>query len=112
MAKVQHFYAGWNRIGDAHNPDVVLHGVSAEHAIDYIVGEIAHVGDWVATKKNAHAYTQAWEEAQDWDIPELERDAELHGGVGGHRSVHVDGYDYWVIPCFAEHCDQINSKEK
>lgn len=111
---VQHWVAGWNQIGHAHNPDVVLHGVSAEHAIDYIAGEIAHVGDFAASEFGGREYSQAWNEVQDWNTPEgiaeLEQNAALHGGCGGHRSVHVDGYDYWVIPCGDPNCDQIKEK--
>lgn len=109
---VQPWEAGWNLRGCLPEPGIVLHGASVEHAADYITGEIAQAGDWSATEVGARAYTKAWETVLDWNLPELERLARVHGD--NHLTewgVFVDNYWYWVRPCLIVNCDQVKTEE-
>lgn len=105
---VQHWVAGVHLRGFLPDAEHLLHGVSAEHAVDYIGGELAHVADYTGDPSVARAYTKAWATTQDWDIPNLERLAAKFGDHDmSHGTVFAENYVYWVRPCFIVNCNQI-----
>lgn len=108
---VQHWPVGWNLRGYLPDPETVVHGLSLEHAVDYLAAEIAHVGDFAASEFGAREYSRAWNEVQDWDLTVLERLAVVGGDNGtAHWAVEVDNHFYWVMPCFALNCNHITSE--
>lgn len=105
---VQHWVAGWNLRGFLPDTEHVLHGASAEHAVDYIAGELAQLANSTEGWDLSVQYSKAWETTQDWNIGELERIASTSGGRNlCYWEVVVGNYVYWVRPCFTVNCNQV-----
>lgn len=111
MYTVQHWCAGWNLAGYSSDPDSVLHGAELGEAIDYLKGELEHLADYAADEYEEQEYRIALASVGAWNHELIERDAALHGLRGGYWVEAVQGHHYWVMPCFAVECDQVDAEE-
>lgn len=112
--EVVHWYAGWNLAGYSSDPDTVLHGVTIGEALGYLREALEHEYDQFLPEEQAHAELVmnailAVDLLGD-DVSVIERDAELRRSDSGHWSVFAGPYVYWIMPCRAVHCDQVNTE--
>lgn len=112
--QVQHWCAGWNLPGYSSDPEFVLHGGTLPEALAYLRVELERELD------HEHAQSLAGADielalielnALAADTRELVKDAELQRGYGGRWAVEAGPLVYWVMPCFMEDCDQIETEE-
>ena len=112
--KVQHWAVGYNVVGDAPSPDVVDHGLSAADALAAVVGHMEWFASMAAMDPESVEMELRFEEAaKSYSEPDLVGEVELAARKYGHHagfSVTVGRIEFWVMPCFAENCDQIGSE--
>lgn len=106
--KVQHWCAGSNVGSYSSDPDNVMHGGTIADAVAHLRDQLEHARDY-GPEEDAASFAKALEALDAIDEDELEKDANLRRGDGGHWSVPAHDWWYWIMPCFTIGCDQVEA---
>jgi hypothetical protein len=97
---VRHWVAARDRIG--YGPaagDLFVHGTTLEAAVE-------GVKDRLRSAAGGSGVAAALERFEELDVAAVEHGAAMRGPAGPcGAAAYVDGWEYWVMPCFAPDCN-------